>query len=60
MHLFCAERSAASAAAKRQTKVSAKLEENAEGSHESAASKADLMRDSDPQAFADVGWVNNP
>ena len=40
----CADNSAASAAAKRQIKVSAKVEENAEGS---AASKANLMRDSD-------------
>ena len=40
----CADSSAASAAAKRQIKVSAKVGENAEGS---AASKANLMRDSD-------------
>jgi hypothetical protein len=40
----CADNSAAFAAAKRQIKISGKVRENAEGS---AASKADLMRDSD-------------
>jgi hypothetical protein len=40
----CADNSAAFAAAKRQLKISGKVGENVEGS---AASKADLMRDSD-------------
>ena len=40
----CADNAAGFAAAKRQLKISGKVGENAEGS---AASKADLMRDSD-------------